>query len=208
MKLFIANTLVKWFKRLPFCGRQRFWILYWAYRLTGWHIRHKEWDFVLDYLPPLGKWQRVFILDVGCSRNLLCHEIIARNYILNGIDLEEPDFEYPVGFGKADIRHWSYPGRYDFITCISVFEHIEGEDGQKRALRNMIESLKIGGRLILTIPTHEFSQGHPWHGFTTAEINFILNLFMTDKSNGNILAQITHAEERAGQHCICIERVA
>ncbi len=202
MKHFIANTLVKWFKSIPYAGRFRFWCLYWAYRLTGWHIRNKEWDFVLEYLPPLGKWQKVSILDVGCSRNLLCHEIVSRGYELTGIDLENPNFKYPSTFGLADIRSWSYPGKYDFVTCISVFEHIEyentGHADQPDALRNMIESLKIGGRLLLTIPTHEFAQGHPWHGFSHMEIKSML------PSN----ARIIEYTERAGQICLCIARTS
>src|SRR3990167_5277540 len=98
VKSLIANSLVKWFKHLPFAGPFRFKCLYWSYRTTNWHIRHREWDFVLDYLPPLGKWQKVSVLDVGCSRNLLCHELKARGYRLTGIDLEYPAFKYPGTF--------------------------------------------------------------------------------------------------------------
>lgn len=203
----IATIFAKWFKSFPYLGRFRFWCLYWAYRITGWHIRHREWDFVLDYLPTLGSWQKVSILDVGCSRNLFCHEIVARGYDLFGIDLERPQFEYPANFTPVDIRKMETSSLVDFVTCISVFEHIEGENGQKDAMRNMIKSLTIGGRLLLTIPTHEFAQGHPWHGFSIGDINSILNDIMTEKHPKNIIAMINNSEERAGQHCICIERV-
>src|SRR5689334_19206854 len=119
MKKFLADTLVKWFKQITFAGRFRFWCLYWAYRITGWHIRHKEWDFVLEYLPHLMKGQSVSILDVGCSRNLLCHELTYRKYTLIGIDLEKPNFKYSGGFCKEDIRTWIGLD-FDFVTCISV----------------------------------------------------------------------------------------
>ncbi len=191
MKYFLAITIVKWFKSLPFAGRFRFKCLYWAYRLTGWHIRHREWDFVLDYLPPLGKWQDIAILDVGCSRNLFCYEVKARGYDLTGIDLENPCFKYP-----GDIRINSLGQSFEFITCISVFEHIEGETGQKDAMSNMIDHLVIGGRLLLTIPTHEFAQGHPWHGFNASDINLLL------PKNCAVLEYT----ERVGQICLAIER--
>jgi 2-polyprenyl-3-methyl-5-hydroxy-6-metoxy-1,4-benzoquinol methylase len=201
MKILIANTIVKWFKQLGFAGRLRFWCLYLAYRITGWHIRHQEWDFVLDYLPSLGKWQKVRLLDVGCSRSLFCHEVVARGYSLDGIDLENPYFEYPGTFQKLDIRETAdtmMSHVYDFVTCISVLEHVEGDNGQRDALKNMINALKVGGRLLLTIPTNEFAQGHPWHGFNREEILSLLPY----------TARMNEYTERMGQLCLSIERVS
>lgn len=201
MKYFISITIVKWFKSFPFAGRFRFHCLYLAYRLTGWHIRHLEWDFVLKYLPPLGKWQKVSVLDVGCSRNLFCYEVLGRGYNLTGIDLEKPDFKYPGYFYKDDIRKTGFDRKvFDFITCISVFEHIKADErgNQCDALEEMISLLKIGGRLLLTIPTNEFAQGHPWHGFDYKHVDSILS------HNSKILEYT----EYAGQICLCIGRIA
>lgn len=199
MKSFLSNTFVKWFKNLGFAGALRFKILYWAYRLTGWHIRHKEWDFVLDYLPCLGNWQEVKVLDVGCARNLFCFEVKLRGYELIGIDLENPVKNYPGKFSIQDIRDDDCVEKgfcdFDFVTCISVLEHIE--EGKDVALNNMISSLKIGGRLLITIPTTEFSQGHPWDGFT-------LDKFIQMLPSNCELAEYT---ERAGQMCMAIERI-
>ncbi len=110
-----------------------------------------------------------------------------------GVDLEKPNFKYPGAFDQADIRHWQ-GHTFDFVTCISVLEHIEGEDGQWEAMRNMIDCLKIGGRLLLTIPTHEFAQGHPWHGFNQKDLKLPYN------------AKILEYTERMGQICLCIAR--
>ncbi len=199
LKSLIANKLVKPFKAFPYFGRFRFWCLYWAYALTGWHIRHREWQFVLEYLPPLMKGQKVAVYDVGCSRNLFCHEVVARRYELSGIDLECPSFKYPGIFTHGDIRGMVCDSdNFDFVTCISVLEHIE--EGQVKALENMIRSLKIGGRLLLTIPTHEFAQGHPWHGFRMQDI-------LKMNFNG-ALVQVLEYTELAGQICLAIERIA
>ncbi len=197
MKLLISNTLVKWFKKLGFAGALRFKMLYWAYRLTGWHIRHREWDFVLDYLPPLAGWQKVSILDVGCAKSLFCHEIISRGYKLTGVDISIPEFVYPGYYIKADVRNKRINPEFDFITCISVLEHVEGESGQWLAMVNMVGGLKVGGRLILTIPTHEFAQGHPWHGFNYMDISKIIP----------VNAKIIEYTERMGQLCLCIVRL-
>lgn len=195
MKSFITRHIVKPFKAFPYLGRFRFWILYWAYRITGWHIRHKEWDFVLEYLPKLGSWQKVRVLDVGCSRNLFCYEVKSRGYYLLGIDLEIPEVKFPTRFKQHDIRQPLQEGQFDFVTCISVFEHIEEE--QPKALKNMIECLTVGGRLLLTIPTKEFAQGHPWNGFSYTDIELMLP----------VNAMIREYTERAGQLCLAIERI-
>ena len=197
MKAFLANTIVHWFKRIPFAGRFRFKCLYWAYRITGWHIRHREWDFVLDYLPKLDKWQNVSVLDVGCAKSLFCHEVIARGYELIGLDLDKPSFKYPGKFYQGNIVKFRLTKGVDFITCISVFEHVERKE-QQRALYDMMVNLKLGGRLILTIPTHEFAQGHPWNGFNSNDLNKLL----PEDFHG-----VLEYTERAGQICCSIERI-
>lgn len=203
MKTFLIY-LAKKFKAFPYFGRQRFWFLYWAYKITGWHIRHEEWDFVLRYLPKLhNEEQLVRVTDVGCCRNLFCYEAVARGYELGGIDMESFDGKYPGRFWKADISDCDvYEEGTDFVTCISVLEHI-GNNGygdftdQKKALENMCRSLKIGGRLLLTTPTREFAIGHPWHGFSWADLASLLpNNMRTIEST-----------ERAGQLCMALERV-
>ena len=195
MKTLISNTIAKWFKSLGFAGAFRFKALYWAYRITGWHIRHREWDFVLDYLPPLMKGQVVTVLDVGAARTLFIHELRRRKYCVVGLDLN-PYQEKFEPFIVGDVRKLSLGYTVDFIICISVLEHIEEE--QALAIYRMIDALKFGGRLLLTIPTHEFAQGHPWHGFTKKELEAML-----PKE-----AEIFEYAERMGQICACIGKVA
>ena len=190
----IAESAARYFKKIPILGRQCFWILYWCYKITGWHIRHREWDFIFDHLPRLENWQDVSVLDVGCSRNLLCHELKARGYDLLGIDLEDPGFKYPGQFFKGDITQKTFVDM-DFITCISVLEHI---NDRKTALDNMIKSLRVGGRLLLTIPTFEFAQGHPGEEFNYRSLYGIL-------PNNSEVIEYT---ERAGKICCSINRLS
>ncbi len=200
IKAFIANTAVRWFKNLGFFGRQRFWVLYWAYRLTGWHIRFAEWDFVLEYLPELhDKMPNVApkLLDVGCAKSLFSCEVIHRGYLYSGIDVNSSEIYFPkYGFKNQDIRTYTPKNaNYNFVTCISVLEHIE--TGKEDALRNMVNILIVGGRLLLTIPTKEFAQqGHPWEGFTYTSLKELL-------PNNCVIIDYC---ERAGQICCAIER--
>lgn len=203
----IATNLAVKFKEFPYFGRARFWILYWAYKLTGWHIRHKEWDFVLEYLPRIIKEQEpICVLDVGCAKNLIYFELIHRGYTYSGVDLVLSDWQKKRnGFEVNDITEFylmpSTKFLYDFVTCISVLEHV-GENGigdkqwQRAALKNMIYSLKIGGRLLLTCPTKEFAVGHPWTGFNYMKLYRMLPFG----------SQIIEYTEKAGQVCIAVER--
>lgn len=196
MKSLIAKYIVKPFKSFPYFGRFRFWCLYWAYKVTGWHIRHHEWDFVLKYLPSLEAGQRVRVLDVGCSRNLFCYEVTGRGYELMGVDLEKPKVgKYPGSFWQGDIKELSETyNNFDFVTCISVLEHIE--EGEHFCIEKMMSALKYGGRLLLTIPTEQFAIGHPWEGFNGKDIQ---NLFRD--------YPIRNWQEAAGQHLLCIEKL-
>lgn len=196
IKDFISITFGKWWRVFPISGTLRFRIMHMAYRLTGWHIRHKEWDFVLEYLPPLAKWQKVSVLDVGTSRTLFCHELVSRGYNLVGVDLEQYIGNYPGHFIIKDIRNKSFED-FDFVLCVSVLEHIE--TNQIKALENMVKSLRIGGRLILTIPTKEYAQGHPWDGFTWKKV---MDMFDSIRPSVYIVEQT----ERLGQICVVAER--
>ena len=88
IKGMLANTIGKWFKSLGFAGALRWRILYWFYKISGWHIRHKEWDFVLEYLPLLTKAQHVKVLDVGATSSLFIYELARRGYKVYAIDIK------------------------------------------------------------------------------------------------------------------------
>lgn len=199
IKTFLANTFAKWFKRLGFAGALRWRILYWTYKIwPGLHIRDAEWDWVLNYLPRLDKWQRVSILDVGCTSSLFIYELARRGYTVEGIDIRPYQERLPYGiyFKQIDIcglkQDISYD--FDFVVCISVLEHIL-RDKQKQALDNMIRCLKPGGRLLLTIPTKEYAQGHGWEGFDGNSFDFAETIRMLEYT------------ERKGQICVSIGRI-
>lgn len=62
----------------------------------------------------------------------------------------------------------------DFVVCISVLEHIQH---QSSAIINMYISLKQGGKLLLTIPTKIYAQGHNFKGFDYWDLLKLTNKF-------------------------------
>lgn len=194
IKTILANTIVKKFKSLGFAGALRFKMLYWAYRFWPMlHIRDVEWDFVLRHLPKLRPDQNAKVLDVGTTSSLFIYELYKRGYDTYGLDvrLYQEILPKDIKFKKGDIRDLVViKDRFDYITCISVLEHIE--DNKKEAIKRMALALKKDGRLLLTIPTPIFCQGKIYYGFTyqefvsLVETYFYLAEYKEDK--GQILA--------------------
>jgi SAM-dependent methyltransferase len=196
IKLFIANTIVKRFKAMGCFGAARFWTLYWCYKITGWHIRPREWDFVLEYLPKLTNMQNVYVLDIGSTSSLFIYELIRRGYNVTGLDLRTYQEKPPFSFIVSDITRFKTDAKFDFIVCISVLEHVN-HDLRREAFRNMMDALASDGRLILTIPTHEYAHGHPWRGFSYEN----LMDYMNDKE------KVLEYTEHAGQICVVITKI-
>lgn len=89
------------------------------------------------------------ILDVGTGTAPLAFLLSYCGYDVDAIDLEPNN--YFVKVKKEDIASVAKKenGKYDFITCISVLEHIPDFDS---AVKNMAECCKTGGVIILTTP--------------------------------------------------------
>jgi ubiquinone/menaquinone biosynthesis C-methylase UbiE len=59
-----------------------------------------------------------------------------------------------VSFAVQDARRLSYPDNYfDMVYSMSVVEHIEGTDGDREAIREMMRVLKPGGCMVVSVPT-------------------------------------------------------
>jgi SAM-dependent methyltransferase len=58
-----------------------------------------------------------------------------------------------VRFAVQDARRLSYPdNHFDVVYSMSVVEHIEGPDGDREAIREMLRVLKPGGRMVVSVP--------------------------------------------------------
>ena len=111
----------------------------------------------------------VEILDAGCGsgRNML---EFAQLGTVSGIDISPHSVALATARGVGTVIHGSitempfWHGRFDFVTCMDVLEHIE-DDGL--ALRELRAVMREGGALLVTVPAypslwceHDVLNGH------------------------------------------------
>ena len=159
-RIFLADTLVKWWKQLGFLGWVRFRILRIAYKIFWSNSpRNGEWDFVLSWLNPLREWQKpVYVLDVGSTESLLIYELLHRGYDVLGID-QRPYQEENKHTSICDVLNplTNYILKYNYILAISSIEHVglgayddnKNENGDRLAVENIHKMLKENGYFII-----------------------------------------------------------
>ena len=205
-RIFISDTIVKWFKQARICGWLRFRILRLAYKIFWTNSpRNGEWDFVLQWLRPLRKFQgKVKVLDVGSTESLLIYELLHRGYWVLGID-QRPYQEYNLHTAIMDIlKPHIFLEMWDYIIAISTIEHIglgaygdeKVENGDKLAVENIHKLLKSDGYFIITIPNKHLGtdtgRGYSYQDFE----KLIQGLF-----------RIVHFEERNNQICAVLVKI-
>lgn len=101
------------------------------------------------------------VLEVGCGNGFISREIIDRGAQLTAIDYSEEAIKnarklnLEGKFIVADIYKFKPQGKFDFIICAEVLEHMPDDE---KALRLMFNWLKPGGKLILTVPISKFNE--------------------------------------------------
>lgn len=121
---------------------------------TAFNERPIEFSFVFR---KLGELYPKTVLDVGTGGTALPHMIRNCGCLVTAVD-NVRDY-WPFGMVNRhyhviddDITKTRLTGSFDFITCISVLEHIERADD---AIRNMLSLLNPGGHLVMTFPYSE-----------------------------------------------------
>jgi 2-polyprenyl-3-methyl-5-hydroxy-6-metoxy-1,4-benzoquinol methylase len=99
------------------------------------------------------------ILDVGTGTTSLPHIMRSCGSLVTASDnvrdyWDEGMINRHYHILNDDITDTHISDRFDFITCISVLEHIEKPDA---AVRNMFSLLNPGGHLVMTFPYSERS---------------------------------------------------
>lgn len=109
-------------------------------------------------LPAEGAGQRV--LDVGCAGGYLAAILAARGYRVTGIDAPgaaHAGFPDTVELIEADLDAGlpRLTGRFDFIICADVLEHLKRPELMLREVRALLAE---GGRLVASLP----NSGHAY----------------------------------------------
>ena len=100
-------------------------------------------------------------LDIGCSRGYLLSMSQAVGRVVMGV---EPNANYTNEGIEVVASLDDVSGKWDWITCLHVFEHVPDPVGYAAKI---IDLLNPGGCLILEVPS-ENSKGGPlrlWHLF-------------------------------------------
>lgn len=108
------------------------------------------------------------ILEVGCGIGNFS-ALLAQYGDVTGIEINQKyinklkeniklhrndDLKSNVGYGDIEKgKYFFKPKKFDTIICFNVLEHIKDD---KKALSNMKNMLKKGGRLIIIVPAHNF----------------------------------------------------
>jgi len=116
--------------------------------------RSVEYSFLFHHLSHLCP---TTVLDVGSGLSPLPQLIRLCGFIVTAID-NVRDF-WPEGMINRhyyiiddDIRNPKIKKSFDFITCISVLEHIREHE---KAVKSIFSLLKPGGHLVMTFPYNE-----------------------------------------------------
>ena len=117
-----------------------------------------EYPFVFENL----KRVRGHVLDVGCCHSRLPIALASRGYHVVGLDFQSYVFRHPcLQAIRGDLMALPFaPASFDAVVAVSVIEHIgighygepEAATGDRHAVRQLARILKLGGRLILTVP--------------------------------------------------------
>jgi SAM-dependent methyltransferase len=104
------------------------------------------------------------ILEVGCGIGSFTLELLKYGKVW-AIDIDEDfvknnkifDQKLHIGFGDIEQGKYFFGNRrFDSIVCLNVLEHIEND---KTALMNLYSLLKVGGDLIIIVPSHQSLYG-------------------------------------------------
>jgi len=116
--------------------------------------RAVEFRFLFDKLSMIYPLR---VLDVGTGTSALPQLLRKCGFMVTAVD-NVKDY-WPIGMVNRhyhiindDITDTKLNDEFDFITCISVLEHVEKYDD---AMKNMVKLLKSGGHLVLTFPFSE-----------------------------------------------------
>jgi len=101
--------------------------------------------------------KRGLLLDIGCAYGAFLREA-AGHFEVHGCDISAHAIKIaasrvsPAKIFQSEI--FSIQGRdtYDVITCFDVLEHVPDVDG---ALTHLLELLKPGGALVITVPVYD-----------------------------------------------------
>lgn len=100
------------------------------------------------------------VLDFGATSSWISLQLASLGHRVRGVDLRPYEFFHPnLNFTQKDIFKVELPKDYfDFVIIISTLEHVRTEDSgaDKEVLKILLDCLKRGGKMIITVPYGKF----------------------------------------------------
>lgn len=123
--------------------------------------RVKIWNNVKNFIQDTDIKQRIRLFDAGCGNGKNAVYALSYNYNVHAIDISENLVEISRNKGitveNKDILDITYENIFDKCICIAVIHHISSIELQTYAILNLINSLKVGGQLLLSVWSYEKS---------------------------------------------------
>ncbi|MET0247866.1 MAG: methyltransferase domain-containing protein [Sphingomonas sp.] len=130
-----------------------------AHDSTHWWYRARR-DILADYLKRYGQLPAdAKVLEIGCGtgHNL---PMLAQFGELDAIEIDDTARAFaserlgkPVGSSPLPELKGVQPGSYDLVAVLDVVEHVEDDVA---ALAAMAKLLKPGGKILITVPAHQW----------------------------------------------------
>lgn len=130
-----------------------------AHDTTHWWYRARR-EILSDYLTRWGGLPKdARILEIGCGtgHNL---PMLARFGEVDAIEIDETAGKFaaerlgkPIGTSPLPELAGVETGKYDLVAVLDVIEHVEDDVA---ALKSIAERLKPGGKILITVPAHQW----------------------------------------------------
>jgi SAM-dependent methyltransferase len=127
-----------------------------------WHIGRKK--IILDILQKnIKDLSNSRMLEIGCGNGNVLAYLKQHNVIIEGCDIFMESLRFcrrrlpSVPLYQADILSLPFLNEFDIVGLFDILEHIEHDE---KALLEVGQTLKSGGKLILTVPAHKFLRGY------------------------------------------------
>lgn len=110
-----------------------------------------EYDFAAQYIRSTDK-----VLEIGSGKGAFATKIFAADYV--GLEFSKAACDLAASQGvkvlNESIEKHAFDNRekYDVVCCFQVLEHV---DGINSFLQASVDCLKIGGKLIVSVPSGE-----------------------------------------------------
>lgn len=126
--------------------------------LRSWYVRREVRDWARHAVSGAS------VLDAGSGFGQYVYFVsrLPGKFIVKGVDVKQDEIDIcerffgsgpskgRISFEKADLTAFVDPGKHDLVLCVDVLEHIKDD---VLVMKNLCESLKPGGRLIISTPS-------------------------------------------------------